>query len=117
MGVEGAAVGGAGEGGAGGKEEDEGVEVGGVVGRAAAHAGEEGEALVEGAAGGVGLEDFVVEESGGGSGVGVEKGAGVGYVGDLEELRNEELGVVDAMPEGVGVDLLDLEHNSLLLRS
>lgn len=83
-----------------------------MVERAAAHASEEGEALVDGTAGGVELEELVMEEGGGGSGIGVEEGAGVGAVGDLEEPQNEELAVVDVMPKGVGVDLLDLVHNN-----
>lgn len=106
-GVEGAAVGGASEGGAGGEEEDEGVGVGGPT-----HAGEEGGAGLEHAPGaaGVGLEELVVEEGGRGVGMGEEEGVGVGEVGDLEQLQDEGLDVVEAIAEGEGMDLFDLVH-------
>ncbi|ONK80405.1 uncharacterized protein A4U43_C01F17310 [Asparagus officinalis] len=103
--MEGLASEGTEEGGAGREEEGEGVEVWG------GDLGEEGEGLGEGAMAGVGLEELVEGERGGGGGVEEER-VGVREVWrvEVEEFLNEELEGECALAEGVCVDLLDLVH-------
>ncbi|KAL7002314.1 hypothetical protein U1Q18_003467 [Sarracenia purpurea var. burkii] len=43
----------------------------------------------------------------------VEQGAGVRDIWDLKELDNEEFGEVYSISKSVGMDLLQLVHNSL----
>lgn len=98
------------EGGAGGEKEGEGVLVGGVA--VASHAGVEGEAGKGRAMGGVGLDELVVERAWWVRNK-VEQGVGVRDVWDLESLTHDQLAVVHAVSEGVGMDLLYTVHSVL----
>lgn len=57
----------------------------------------------------VGLNELVVEKDIG-LGKKVEESVGIWEVWDMKELQNEGLGVVYAISECIGVDLLQLVH-------
>ena len=62
----------------------------------------------------VGLDESVVEEKGGFGGL-VEGGMGIVKVWDFKELLNEDFGVVYAISQSVGMDLLHLVHHSFFM--
>lgn len=74
-----------------------------------AHLRIEGQALVVLAMRRVGLNELVVEKDTG-PGKEAEEGAGIWEAPDVEEFQNEGLGVVYAISERIGVDLLQLVH-------
>lgn len=97
-----------GKGGASAEQESERVPIWAAA--MEAHLLVDGQALLVLAMRRVGLNELVAEEDRG-FGKKVEKGMGIWYVWDLEELQNEGLSVVYTISKRVGMDLLQLVHH------